>query len=855
MDIIQRKLQLIDLELESRLNLLEKPAVRSPLFFCAAGLICGILSAEYFNYFSSIFLIVTIASSVFAMVFFIFRRDSFPPLFFAAAVMIGFLGLGGIRLNAFYQPAVNDIRNLVGQERKLATIRGVILNKPRIYRNDDWEFSRFTHSDPTSSFYLKLQQVETTGGRADVSGTVRVRVYEPVMDLRAGDLIEAYCWLYRFQEPRNPGQFNFARYLKNRNIYIGSSVGSRNAITKLEKEGGLFIRLKNTFREKATTSLLADASLEEQNKALLEALLLGYRSNIDSDTYGAFQRTGLLHFISLSGMHLGILVAFIWWLCRIAGFLKRGRAMICIIALCIFLLIVPPRAPTLRAAIICFVFCLSMLFRRRTNHLNNLSLAAIILLLIRPTGLFEAGWQLSFASVLGILIFTDRLYFLLDEKLSRWSLFKKSRKRNLLYQLASKTAVYSLGLLCVGLAAWLGGAGILLYHFYTVNPLTSLWTVIVFPFVVLILGLGYLKIILSFLLPTLAYILGIAVNAISSVLIGLVEFLADLNISQLLVGHVPVVIIIFYYCLLVFILFVHIRRPLIKRCIYLSGVLILVIYLGGLKWHRAHNNGLELAVLDVGHGQAVLVQLPGDKNVLFDAGSFNIKDVGQRVVVPFLAYRCIDSLDAVIISHNDTDHINGIPEIIEGCDVRDIYAPVQFFGDYDTWGTAEFLKSSLNQKGYEIEHLPERLQTESNLGIRFIWPRPDESGLKDLSDNEKSLVSLIEFAGKKILLCSDIEKYAQKRIRELYPELRCDALLVPHHGSAATAAQDFSSALRPSICICSCDRRQFERLNDKESDNEGVRLFTARDGMVNISISAKGDIRITPSVERRSNKQ
>ncbi|GAH90471.1 unnamed protein product [marine sediment metagenome] len=101
-----------------------------------------------------------------------------------------------------------------------------------------------------------------------------------------------------------------------------------------------------------------------------------------------------------------------------------------------------------------------------------------------------------------------------------------------------------LRLFFIGLAAWLGGAGILLYHFYTINPLTSVWTVFAFPLVALILTLGYLKIIMSFLLPSVAAVLGVIVNLLSDLLIWIVESIASWHIagwdiSQILIGKVP----------------------------------------------------------------------------------------------------------------------------------------------------------------------------------------------------------------------------------------------------------------------------------------------------------------------------
>jgi competence protein ComEC len=846
MNHIQRKLQLIDWELSKGRSLLQSTAGTCPLLFAAAGLIFGIFLGDFRHIDSFIFFLVMAAGTVFAVMFFILQKNSHSPLIFAYIVLAGFVGLGGIRINSFYQAKTNDIRHLVGTERKLATIRGIIQNRPRTYRNKGWEFAKFSYKDPSSSFYLKLKQVQTSSGFSKTTGTVRVQVSEPVIDLQAGDSIEAYCWLSRFEESKNPGQFNIAQYLARKGIYIAASINSREAVSVLGKNAGLFTTIKNKFQEKVTQALLSDTSIEESNKALLEALLLGYRGDIDSQTYQAFQETGLLHFISLSGMHLGILVGFIWWLCKIAGFLKRARAFICIIALCAFLLIVPPRAPTLRAAIICLVFCLSFFFQRRINHLNTLSLAAIILLLIRPTQLFEAGWQLSFASVLGILIFTDRIHFFIYEKVTGRAWKKKGKKTNLLFRIVSRPAPYILSLFCVGLAAWLGGAGILLYHFYTINPLTSLWTVVTFPLVALTLTLGYLKIVLSFIAPSLSFVLGIVVNGISAGLIWTVKFIAGLNISQVLIGHVSVSIIIFYYCLLIFVVFVQIRRPLIKQAIFICCCLVMFLLLGALKWQRTYRKDLLVNVLHVGHGQAVLAQLPGGANVLFDAGSLHHKDIGQRIVVPFLNYHGIRKIDSIIISHNDVDHINGIPEIASICMVRKIYASELFFQDADEWGASRFLKSSLARKGLDIDKLSGNLPINSGAKIHFLWPNRKESETEDLSENDKSLVCLIEFAKREILLCSDIEEKAQREILRLYPNLKCDAMLVPHHGSVTTLEQDFIRQVDAKFHICSCDSKQIERQQAKTENSASPWLYTARDGAITITVGADLDMTVSP---------
>ncbi len=877
MDVIQRKLEVIDKQLAGGKDFHKRIIQTCPLLFVAVGLIVGIVIQNTFDLSVSIWLILLALLTAATVFFFIIQQSSstnyqspitnhqYATAYLALACSAC---LGAIRLTSFHQPKPNDIRNFVTNERKLATIRGTISTEPYINRNQQWQFAKFQFTDPSSSFYLKLNEVKTTGhvrsklpgetgsssirtsngaNWAKVSGTVRVRVAEPVLDAKAGDHIQAYCWLDRFKEATNPGQFDIAKYLARKNVFIAASIQSRDGIKLLEsKPVGIFTKFKSRFKNAATQALLGGPFPENQSEGLLQALLLGYRANIDSSTHRAFRKTGLLHFISLSGLHLGTLAWIIWWLCKTAGLLKRARAAICIIAIVIFLLIVPPRAPTLRAAIICFVFCLSFFFRRRSNPLNTLSLAAIILLLIRPTGLFEAGWQLSFASVLGILVFTEKIENFIYDKTDYWFWIDKPEETPFVTRLIKMFGAKVITLFSIGFAAWLGGAGLVLYHFYMINPFTSIWKLAMFPLVGLILALGYLKIILSFLLPSAAAVLGIIVNGLSDLLIWIVEriaswHIASWDISQILIGHVSPALIILYYCFILFVAFTYFRRPLIKKAICTAMVLAMVVFLGAVKWQRTHRDNLVLTTLDVGHGQAILAQLPGKANVLFDTGSLYKSDVGRRIVIPFLNYNGINKIDAIIISHNDIDHINGIPEIAEHCKVASAYANDAFFRQTSQWGPAKFLKTSLSKKGVKIESLEES-NLSSNAKIKILWPSKQICQDETLGDNDKSVVSLIEFAGTEILLCSDIEKFAQRELLRLFPNLKPEIAVLPHHGSARTLEADFLKKLDADVLICSCSQRQYQRQQTNEGKDEVKSFYTATNGAITVSINEDGTI-------------
>jgi len=851
---IQRKLDLIDKQLTG--NSIHKQIISSsPLVFLAVGLIIGILIQNTFNLSLSLWLTLLALCAISAILLFVIqtsgRLSSYAPALLSICALFCFICLGSIRLTSYYQPGPQNIRNFVTDEAELATIRGLIVTRPH-KENQQWEFARFRYADPASSFYLKITEVKTIDGWAKVSGTVRVQVAEPILDLKAGDYIQAYCWLDRFKQPTNPGQFNIAKYLARKNVFIAASVKSRDGIELLRSAANnnwsaIVTKVKRKARQKATEALLGSPSPESKSEGLLQALLLGYRANISNDVYQAFHKTGLLHFISLSGMHLGIFIGIIWWLGKTAGLLKRGRAIVCIIAIVIFLLVVPPRAPTVRAAIIGFVFCLAYLFRRRFNSLNTLSLAAIILLLIRPTQLFEPGWQLSFACVLGLILLCHRIHFFLYEKITALRQHNKLPTTKPFYRIVARPGPYLLRLFSTGLTAWLSGAGILLYHFYSIHPLTFIWTVAVFPLVAMILIIGYLKIILSFLLPTAAAILGIIVTGLADLLIWMVKLFAHLDISQILIGHVPLEIVILYYTFIIFSFFAYFRWPLIKKVICTAMALAIIVFLGVTKWQRTHRNDLILSCLDVSHGQAILAQLPGKANILFDAGSLHISDVGRRIIAPFLDYIGISKLDAIIISHNDIDHLNGIPELVDHCQVSNIYTNDAFFSQTAQASTTKFLQKRLLAKGHKIQHLSNNLNLRSAANVTILWPAKYVSQNEELSDNDKSLVSLIGFAGRKILLCSDIEKFAQAELLQLYPELKVDVVVVPHHGSTRTTDPDFLPHLNANILIYSCSRTQYDRRPLLVETKHTARrkrntksFYTARHGASTVCIDKDG---------------
>jgi len=477
-------------------------------------------------------------------------------------------------------------------------------------------------------------------------------------------------------------------------------------------------------------------------------------------------------------------------------------------------------------------------------------MAAIILLLIKPTELFEPSWQLSFAAVLGIILFTDRIAIFLYERTIEQYWNSKTPKTKIFFRIIPKHGLLIVYTFAVSFAACLASSGILLYHFYTINYLTWLWTVIVSPLIVVISVIGYLKIIIALVLPTIANFLGIIAIVLSDVLIWLIKSFASWHISEVLIGSVPLVVIVLYYGFIFFAVYARINRPLLKKAIVTVMFSAIILFLGVSKWQRVYRDNLIVTALDVGHGQAIFAQLPGKTNILFDAGSLLYSDIGRKIVGPFLNYNGIGTIDAIIISHGDIDHINGIPEIAEyNRRIGGVYADGAVFLGTDPCGPPKVLKTFLAKIGIEIQPLKQNfdrikiLLDPNFVSIQILWPDKQTGNDEKLSSNDKSVVSLIEFAGRKILLCSDIEKPSQKKLITLRPQLKTDIVVVPHHGSIRTLDDSFLENLNAGILIASCSESSYEK-GQVIGPRQGLKsYYTGRDGAITVRIDKNGDIK------------
>ncbi|OQY07028.1 MAG: DNA internalization-related competence protein ComEC/Rec2 [Planctomycetales bacterium 4572_13] len=746
------------------------------------------------------------------------------------------LALGTVRSYSVTNIAPNHISGYLQDQRELATLEGKVISS---VRND--APSRGLSSIPwlgsQSSFCLETERVKTPSGWQKAIGKVRVQISEPVHHVQPGNTVRIDCWLSRFTPPPNPGQFDLQKHMHQRGVYLAAAVPIAEGVRIVDPSVPLLPKIRSVLYPLAAGALLDEP--DTTVRSLTSALLLGRRSGLSPQIMAAFRDTNLAHFISLSGMHVGILAASLWGLLRITGLAKRPRAVLCIVLILLYAMIVPARAPTMRAVFISCFFFASVLFKRQVSALNTLSLSALVLLFIHPYDLFAAGWQLSFLSVLGILLFfpTMKIYFLTKLFYPVAAYLPKS------FTGVKRFLRAAIELLAVGVSVWITIASILLYYFGQINPLSPLWTVLVLPLVMTILYAGFAKILLSSLFPTIAAIFGWILNHAATGFGNTVVILSKIDFFRVFSYRPGLSLVLTIYFLMLTLCLLSPYYWRLKKGIVL---LILLCFLyPGISSHFQINDrdDLEITCLSVGHGQAIVLSAPGNEHFLFDAGSITNRNLANKTILPFLQHQSIFSLDTVCLSHGDMDHINAVGDIAASIKIKNIYANEVLLDSAQKPSIEKEICQALTQRGQTIKPFG-AYHGPKGLAIKSIWP--DETILSEpsASENDKSEVLLIEYAGRKILLCGDIERTAQNRLTKCNQNLTVDVLILPHHGSTNNMDAGFIAALKPDIIIASCSRRSAKNAYRPDEGSSTQAFYTASDGAVTVMISADGELEV-----------
>lgn len=523
-----------------------------------------------------------------------------------------------------------------------------------------------------------------------------------------------------------------------------------------------------------------------QHGDILKALTIGDRAAIPPEKNDLFMRTGTSHVLAISGFNVGVVTGFFFFVVRlILGRARRLRlsgrdaryaSLLAIPFPFIFMLIAGAGVSVIRAAIMSVVFMIALFLERQKDFYATTALAALVILLIYPHSLFAPSFQLTFMSLLFIVMFMSRLF-------------------PVLIRMKNRLLAWSLSTVLSTAAAALGTAPIVIYYFFGINPISIIHNLVTIP----LLGIGAtVSALLGMLLPE-----GRQLLLLGGSLVELnMRILRGLDVGYLFPIVRPGFLeILLYYGVVVSALSLgkkRLARLLLPVFFVLLSVQVFVAY------HERFGKDLRIHFIDVGSSDATLIEAPEGVRILIDGGGFpgSDFDVGRKVITPFLLSRRIGRIDYVINTHPHADHIGGLPSILRDFHVSHLITS-GFFPD-----NPAFLRLIEIAKMRRVPHHIWKEGEGFRIGefsIRVLHP-PIGQQPDDL--NNTSLVLRIDYGKNSFILPGDIQKEIEESLILSDLPLRADVLKLAHHGSSSSNSPAFIYAVNPHLTVLSAGGAQ-----------------------------------------------
>ncbi|HSW45320.1 MAG TPA: ComEC/Rec2 family competence protein, partial [Phycisphaerae bacterium] len=585
---------------------------------------------------------------------------------------------------------------------------------------------------------------------------------------------------------------------------------------------------------------------QEPGAQLLAAMVLGQRSAVSPEVNDAFVATGTIHYLSVSGAHVAMLAFVVWIIGLLAGLTRRKCAVATMVVVTAYALLAEPNAPVWRSALLGNLLCISILLRRPTRSLNWLALAAIILLVIQPTQVFEPGFQLSFLTVIALL----HLHPPLRQSVLRGWNHLLGRDDPLLMPAVqdmlnppgqTRMVLRAFGRLLaeaviVSFAAWLGSVLLAAHHFHRVPLWGWLDTVVALPLIWLAQILGFVKPVLSLLVPPLGHVFGPALAGLADGLIAVVVLLAKVPWSSVVTPAVPGWLVVAGFGVLG--LWIVAERMQISRHVVAIAFLAFLVVAAWRLVPPGRGDSLRLQVLAIGHGAAQIMTLPNGKTMVVDCGSRPPFDLEQWTVGPALARNTIARIDAAIVSHAHLDHYSSIPDLAERRSVGCLMVSPHFLRRASQPGAADLFLREMRELDVPLRSLAggDRLTGTGETVIDVLWPPAD----RDFAEtNDESIVLRVTYAGWRILICGDIGAQPQEHLLASF-DVRADVLVLPHHGTVDAMTDRFIREVNPRVCIRSSGQRDAGQSGGVAGLMSGRQYCSTADvGAVDVRISAQ----------------
>lgn len=659
----------------------------------------------------------------------IFLCKDARPLFLLAAFALGvlFCGAEQSKLDA-YPVADNTYVTLEGRVQGAATPR----------------------EDDRYRFQLSVDTVD--GAAVD---PVPVYVYGEGDLPSAGSRVEVFGKSFSSSGYGNANAFDYGEYLRRQGIAGSVSTYYSGRVTELEA-GPSFAPGRITEWLRASLDEAASC-LTDRQKMLVYGVFLGDKTGMSYNERNVLGITGLLHAFAVSGMHVGYIALFAGSVAGTSYQRRDLRFVLTLFALLLYVGLTGARPSVCRAALMIGL----MLFARQTDErydtVTSLSFAALLSLVWHPMWLFDAGFQMSFGAVMGIYLFYGPILACFPKK------------------------IYGIGQgFAVALSATLPLIPLSAFYFYRVSWIGWLISPLAVSMAGLTVILCFMGLVVAIFAPVIAGTFLLAAAYVMEVLYWLAELLSKLPFAASPTGALPLWSLLLFYILLLTVFHWKKLRFRLRMgiCLVLLPVAFCLLPLLGNTHGLPSDAEGEVVFLDVGQGDSALVITKEGYTLLIDGGGSVKEDsVGENILLPYLQSRRITALDAVISSHPDTDHTEGLVTLVDHMEIGAVY--------YAAAAEENDLQLALlaSADARDITSIPlaagDTVTFGENAAVTVIGPAADAAAE---DGNDTSLVMMLELCDTELLFTGD----ASGDILAAYTgeaDLSADIVKLPHHGS------------------------------------------------------------------------
>lgn len=653
------------------------------------------------------------------------------------------------------------------------------------------------YADDRDAYVVLLSEAVRGEISIEENAKIRLNVYpskENVNDQRykKGDILEIAGVVEIPRGKRNPAGFDYRLYLARRGIHYTLSTTQ----TDIEKVGEKRLSKISSFMEFVRNRVHAvfSESVGDREGALMIAMMLGDRWLLPYDLTIDFRQTGLSHIIAISGLHVGFILLVLDKILKVLPLSKKLAIILKMGVLWLYCILTGATPSVLRAVFMATVYLGAKLAGRRPDALNSLALAGLGILIIRPSDLFDIGFQLSFGAVLGMIL-----------------LYKKIEK------LLSRLPKWLSSALSVMLSAQLGVVPLIAYYFNMFSPVSIPVNLVFVPLSGFMVCFGFIVMMVGVVFPVLAQMIGWPLRIAAWLFIEGAQIASEMPMAFInIVSPTFLMLACFYFMILI----LSNEKPLrIKNVPIWCAVLILIPLLHSAIQPLINNN-LKIVFIDVGQGDSIYIKTPDEKHILIDGGGrlFDSErgfEPGEDVVVPFLLKNGVGRLDLLIKSHDHSDHIGGLRAVARSVSIGAFleYPPSEGSVRYQE------LKSIIDQK--EIHTIKAYAGQIYSIG-RYVTLEvfyPDVQGLTmnkfyDGDDNNRSLVFLLRYKDAEVLFTGDIYADVEEYISKEWNK-DIDILKVAHHGSRTSTSEYWLDAVNPYLAVIQVGNNNFGHPHEK----------------------------------------